>query len=195
MYTSNSHKTRTIFRYTRIEMTSWGVYVPALAYPASLEFQTVVQNVYDAHLHVLCTECYATRNICTSPTLVFRLSQWENCMNSSRADSHVNCLKTFQVSGTHCLHPQGKWSLSLRMETECVSETSEVFKQLTRLSAREEFIQSPALVPFTFILTQYSAHFLFETIHANSLLYIHINIPLFINCGTYHEHCQGCPMV
>jgi hypothetical protein len=33
------------------------------------------------------------------------------------------------------------WSLSLRMKKECVSEKSEVFKQLTRLSAREEFIQ------------------------------------------------------
>jgi hypothetical protein len=32
-------------------------------------------------------------------------------------------------------------TLSLRMETEGVSETSEVFKQLTRLSAREEFVQ------------------------------------------------------
>jgi hypothetical protein len=108
-----------------------------------------------------------------------------HCMNSSRADSRVNCLKTSDVSETHSvsilretyhfpwgwrptptfqrhiqspsagkvitfpehgdwlrrfrdtfsLHPQGKWSLSLRMETECVSETSEVFKQLTRLSA------------------------------------------------------------
>jgi hypothetical protein len=29
----------------------------------------------------------------------------------------------------------------MRMETKCVSETSEVFKQFTRLSHREEFIQ------------------------------------------------------
>jgi hypothetical protein len=35
-------------------------------------------------------------------------------------------------------------TLSLRMETECVSETSEAFKQLTRLSAREEFIHKHA---------------------------------------------------
>jgi hypothetical protein len=80
-------------------------------------------------------------------------------MNSSRADSRVNCLKTSDVSETrsasilwqrdHLVISQSpssgkeisKWSLSLRMETERVSETSEVFKQLTRLSAREEFIQ------------------------------------------------------
>jgi hypothetical protein len=63
-------------------------------------------------------------------------------MNSSGADSRVNCLKTSDVSETLSLHPQGKRSLALRMETECVSETSEVFKQLTRLSARKDLIQA-----------------------------------------------------
>jgi hypothetical protein len=71
-------------------------------------------------------------------------------MNSFRADSHVNCLKTSDVSETHSVSILGGWCdepdhscdlahHSLRMETECVSETSEVFKQLIRLSAREEF--------------------------------------------------------
>jgi hypothetical protein len=32
---------------------------------------------------------------------VFRLSQRQNCMNSPRADSRVNCLKTSDVSETH----------------------------------------------------------------------------------------------
>jgi hypothetical protein len=44
--------------------------------------------------------------------------------------------------GGVCLWNVGGFeTLSLRMETECVSETSEVFKQLTRLSARGESIQ------------------------------------------------------
>jgi hypothetical protein len=45
------------------------------------------------------------------------------------------------VSETSEVFKQLTRLLSLRMETKCVSETSEVFKQLTRLSAREEFIQ------------------------------------------------------
>jgi hypothetical protein len=45
-------------------------------------------------------------------------------MESSPADSRVNWLKTCDIS-----------------ETESVSETSDVFKQLTRLSAGEDFIQ------------------------------------------------------
>jgi hypothetical protein len=81
------------------------------------------------------------------------------CMNSSRADSRVNCLKTSDVSETHPvsilresdftfpedgdwvslkrrrLFPKDEdwvclWNVggsSLRMETECVSETSEDF--------------------------------------------------------------------
>jgi hypothetical protein len=68
-----------------------------------------------------------------------RQTKHVHCVNSSRADSRVNCLKTSDVSETLNLHHQG--SLSLRMETGYVSETSEVFKQLTRLSARDEFVQ------------------------------------------------------
>jgi hypothetical protein len=48
------------------------------------------------------------------------------CMNPSRADSRVNCLKTSDVSETH--------SVSILRE-------SDHFKQLIRLSDREEFIQ------------------------------------------------------
>jgi hypothetical protein len=59
-------------------------------------------------------------------------------MKSSQADSHVNCSKTSNVSETHSISNLTE-SDPLRMETECVSDTSEVFKQLTQLSAREEF--------------------------------------------------------
>jgi hypothetical protein len=55
-------------------------------------------------------------------------------MNSSPADSRVNCLKTSDVSG-HSVS-----ILRLHEDGDCVSETSEVFKHLTRLSAGEEFI-------------------------------------------------------
>jgi hypothetical protein len=58
-------------------------------------------------------------------------------MKSSLADSRVDCVKTSDVSETD--------SLSLRMETESVSETSEVFKQLTRISAQEDFINFVAV--------------------------------------------------
>jgi hypothetical protein len=58
----------------------------------------------------------------------------KNCVNSSRSDNRVNCLKTSDVSETHSVS-------ILRESTECVSETSEDFKQLTRISAREKFIQ------------------------------------------------------
>jgi hypothetical protein len=60
-------------------------------------------------------------------------------MNSSRADSRINCLKTSDVSETRSVSILRE--SDLRMETERVSETSEVFKQLTRLSAREKFIK------------------------------------------------------
>jgi hypothetical protein len=60
-------------------------------------------------------------------------------MNSCRADSHVNFLKTSDVSETHSVSILRE--SDLRMERECVSETSEVFKQITRLSAREDFIK------------------------------------------------------
>jgi hypothetical protein len=69
-------------------------------------------------------------------------------MNSSQADSRVNCLKTSGVSETHAvsiLRESGPvWSarsLSLRMETQRVSEKPEVFQQLTRLSPQEAFKQ------------------------------------------------------
>jgi hypothetical protein len=62
---------------------------------------------------------------------VFRLSRRHNCMKPSRADRRVNFLKTSDVSETHsvCILRESDLSrsLSLRMETECVSETSEVF--------------------------------------------------------------------
>jgi hypothetical protein len=60
-------------------------------------------------------------------------------MNSCWADSRVNCVKTNDVPEAVSILWES--DLSLRMETECASETSEVFKQLTRLSAREQFIQ------------------------------------------------------
>jgi hypothetical protein len=41
---------------------------------------------------------------------VFRLSRRQNCKNSFRADSHVNCLKTSNVSETH--------SVSILRETD-----------------------------------------------------------------------------
>jgi hypothetical protein len=76
-------------------------------------------------------------------------------MNSFRADGRVNCLKTSDVSELwaqlwagpqpQCIYKRQIWydqpdhfPWGWR---QSVSETSEVFKQLTRLSAREEFIQ------------------------------------------------------
>jgi hypothetical protein len=64
-------------------------------------------------------------------------------IKSSRADSRVSCLKKLlHFSDPLSLRPQGTViTLLLRMEPKWVSETSEVFKQLTRLSACWDFIQ------------------------------------------------------
>jgi hypothetical protein len=49
------------------------------------------------------TQCSVTEKIDWHYSLVYvlRLSRRQNCMNSSRADSRVNCLKTSDVSETH----------------------------------------------------------------------------------------------
>jgi hypothetical protein len=44
------------------------------------------------------------------------------------------------------------------MDAECVSETSEVFKQLTRLSAREEFMQFVAVKAWSHVACIYICH-------------------------------------
>jgi superfamily II helicase len=86
---------------------------------------------------MFCILCWSSLKLLFS----FDFNQHIDCMNSSRADSRVNCLKTADVSETHSISIlRESRSLSLRKETECLSETLEIFKQFTRLSARE-FIQ------------------------------------------------------
>jgi hypothetical protein len=66
-----------------------------------------------------------------------KLSRRLKLINSSRADSHVNSLKS-KVSGTVSV-PIIRAMMMMMMGTEMVPETLD-FNELTRLSAREEFI-------------------------------------------------------
>jgi hypothetical protein len=65
----------------------------------------------------------ATSNACGHyfGMYVFRLSGRQNCMNSSRADSRVNCLKISNVSETLSLHTQGKVILYFSEDGDRVS--------------------------------------------------------------------------
>jgi hypothetical protein len=109
-----------------------------LCQQSALGIRTSPVNVVK-QLQTQCSDCLTAVVI---QARVFLCECYRYCVNSYRGDSRVNCLKTSDVSETHSvsilrksdhfpretpsLHPQVKWSLSLRMETECVSETSDV---------------------------------------------------------------------
>jgi hypothetical protein len=72
-------------------------------------------------------------NDCWTGCLLLKFSRHSNFCPTKRTLTKISLQLLFRAEVP-------VFTLSLRMEMECVSETSEVFKQFTRLSGREEFI-------------------------------------------------------